>query len=89
MSKLGLVAIASTRPVEGSIATTAPWYDPRASAATRCRSGSRVSSTFDPRWGWPVMIWSTRERNCELAVPDSSRFIACSMPVADCSTGLM
>ena len=35
------------------------------------------------------MIWSTRERNCELAVPESSRFIACSIPVADCSTGLM
>ncbi len=53
MSKLGLVTIASTRPVDGSIAMTAPCRSPSASYAARCTSASSVSSTLDPRGGWP------------------------------------
>src|SRR5207342_1191468 len=51
----GEVAIASTRPVDGSSATAAPQFDPSARTAVRCTAGSIVSTSELPLIVRPVI----------------------------------
>ena len=74
------MTIASTAPVRGSIATTAPLRLPSAAAAARCAFGLIVVSTEAPVGFCPVTVSSTRRISCESAVPASSRFIDASSP---------
>ena len=50
-SNPGLLAIASTAPVMGSMATIAPFSSPRAVSAVRCNSASIVRNRFLPGTG--------------------------------------
>ena len=52
-SNVGLETMASTSPLRGSIATTAPGWVPSASAATRCRRALIVVMTWPPFFGRP------------------------------------
>ena len=68
--KAGLEYEASTAPVAGSRATTAPESSPRPSLAARCRSASMVISRFRGRRSAPkiaammsLIVRSRRERN--------------------------
>ena len=77
----GFDTIASTAPVDGSIATTAPGCDPRARAAAACSFASIVVTTAAPCFGRP----RTRSANVCAASSGASPFrygfIACSSSV--------
>ena len=60
---------ASISPVFGSIATTEPFWSPRASHAAFCTPASIVSSTAAPLGFCPVMMLLSLSRNCALADP--------------------
>ena len=69
---LGVETCASTAPVRGSRATTAPRLSPKAARAARCSSGSAVISMLLGRRSWPrmaatrsLMVRSRRERSSD------------------------
>ena len=77
----GLETIASTLPVFGWMATTAPRWLPSASYAAFCTFGSIVSCTEAPFGSCPVTMFCRRSSTWSDEVPASWAFSAPSMPV--------
>ena len=63
--------MASTAPVCGSSATTAPFWSPSASAAARCTLGTIVVCTLAPCGARPVTMSISRRTNSASSVPAS------------------
>ncbi len=78
----GLVASARIRPVDGSIATTAPRYFFRPWYAARCAAAFSVSSTDPPLRACPRSRSENWLPSSRVSVPDRIGSSARSMPVA-------
>ena len=84
-SYVGSETFARILPVDGSIATTAPWTpSPSArspSNAAVWAAGSIVSETWPPSVLLPLTRSTSRVTKSRESSPDSTSFWLCSMPV--------
>ena len=82
----GMLTIALTSPVDGTIATTEPRRPASPFTAASCAAGSSEDCTLSPSWECPWSSSST-ERNSVL-LPTSSSLWESSKPTRPCVTKL-